>query len=111
MDWLQAPDYWLTRLVLERTLGLIYLVAFLVAAFQCRPLLGEKGLLPVPRFLKRVKFLEAPSLFHAHYSDALMLTVAWTGAVLSAIVIAGLVDLAPPLIAIGVWFALWALYL
>src|SRR5438034_1255925 len=40
MDWLQAPDYWLTRLVIERMLGLIYFVAFLVAANQFRPLLG-----------------------------------------------------------------------
>ncbi len=111
MDWLQAPDYWLTRLVLERALGVIYLVAFLVAAFQFRPLLGEKGLLPVPRFLKRVKFLEAPSVFHAHYSDALLLAVAWTGVGLSAAVIVGLVDVAPPVIAMVAWFALWALYL
>ncbi len=111
MDWLQAPDYWLTRLVLERALGVIYLVAFLVAAFQFRPLLGEKGLLPVPRFLQRVKFLEAPSLFHAHYSDPLLLVVAWTGVALSAVVLVGLVDVAPPAIAIVVWFALWALYL
>ena len=44
MDWLQAPDYWLARLVIERALGVIYTVAFLVAVNQFRPLLGEKGL-------------------------------------------------------------------
>src|SRR5436309_696696 len=48
MDWLQAPDYWLARLVIERALGVIYTVAFLVAVNQFRPLLGEKGLLPGP---------------------------------------------------------------
>src|SRR5207248_8751951 len=63
MDWLQASDYWLTRLVIERVLGVIYCVAFLVALNQFRPLLGEKGLLPVPLFLSRVSFLQAPSLF------------------------------------------------
>src|SRR5207245_1919889 len=62
MDWLQAPDCWLTRLVIERALGVIYFVAFLVAVNQFRPLLGEKGLLPVPLFLSRVSFLQAPSL-------------------------------------------------
>jgi len=43
MDWLQAPDYWLTRLVIERALGAVYLVAFLVAAFQFRPLLTSSS--------------------------------------------------------------------
>ena len=81
MDWLQAPDYWLTRLVIERALGVIYCVAFLVAANQFRPLLGERGLLPVPLFLGRVRFLQAPSLFHVRYSDRLLLGVAWTGVV------------------------------
>ncbi|TMD95635.1 MAG: lipase maturation factor family protein [Chloroflexi bacterium] len=110
MDWLQAPDYWLTRLVIERALGAVYLVAFLVAAFQFRPLLGAKGLLPVPRFLEHVKFLEAPSLFHIHYSDPVLLGVAWTGVVLSVLVVAGLPDIAPSWMAILMWFALWVLY-
>ena len=110
MDWLQAPDYWLTRLVIERALGAIYLVAFLVAAFQFRPLLGEKGLLPVPRFLRRVRFLEAPSLFHLHYSDRLLLVIAWTGVLLAVSVVVGLPEIAPASVAIVVWFALWMLY-
>jgi len=109
-DWLQAPDYWLTRLVLERALGAIYLVAFLVAAFQFRPLLGEHGLLPVPRFLRHVRFFDAPSVFHLHYSDRALLAVAWSGAVLSAAAVFGLPDVAPAWVAIAVWFALWALY-
>ena len=37
----------------ERALALVYLVAFLVAANQFVPLLGERGLLPVPRFVQR----------------------------------------------------------
>src|SRR5437868_8894883 len=110
MDWLQASDYLLTRLVIERALGVIYCVAFLVALNQFRPLLGERGLLPVPLFLSRVKFLQAPSLFHVRYSDRLLLGVAWTGVVLSVGVVVGLLDLAPPWISILVWFALWVLY-
>ena len=111
MDWLQAPDYWLARLVIERMLGLIYFAAFLVAANQFRPLLGERGLLPVPVFLTRVRFMEAPSLFHVRYSDPLLMAVAWGGMVLSLGVVVGLVDVAPQWVAIVVWFALWALYL
>src|SRR3989441_9855481 len=110
MDWLQAPDYWLTRLVIERALGVIYFVAFLVAVNQFRPLLGEKGLLPVPLFLRRVSFLQAPSLFHLRYSDRLLLGVAWSGVVLSLAVGAGLPDVAPAGVALLLWVALWVLY-
>jgi membrane protein implicated in regulation of membrane protease activity len=111
MDWLEAPDYWLTRLLIERALGVIYFVAFLVAANQFRPLLGERGLLPVPIFLSHVRFRHAPSLFHFGYSDARLLAVAWAGVVLSLVVVVGLLDVAPPLLSILIWFALWALYL
>src|SRR5437868_14841917 len=110
MDWLQASDYLLTRLVIERALGVIYCVAFLVALNQFRPLLGEKGLLPVPLFLSRVSFLQAPSLFHLRYSDRLLLGVAGSGLVLSLAVVAGLPDVAPAWLAILIWFALWVLY-
>ena len=111
MDWLQAPDYWLSRLVMERAMGFIYLVAFLVAVNQFRPLLGERGLQPAPLFLSRVSFLQAPSLFHLRYSDPLFLAVAWTGVVLSAAVVVGVPDAAPSWVAILTWFALWAMYL
>ena len=63
MDWLAAPDYWLTRFVFERVLGVIYFVAFLVTINQFRPLLGERGLLPAPEFIRAVPFRESPSLF------------------------------------------------
>jgi hypothetical protein len=111
VDWIQAPDYWLTRLVIERCLGAIYGVAFLVAALQFRPLLGEKGLLPVPAFLRRgVRFIDAPSLFHLHYSDAALLAVAWSGVVVSFGVVVGVLDVSPAWVSIPVWFVLWALY-
>src|SRR2546430_4863820 len=110
MDWLQASDYWLTRLVIERALGVIYCVAFLVALNQFRPLLGEKGLLPVPLFLSRVSFLQAPSLFHLRHSDRLLLGVAGSGLVLSLAVVAGLPDVAPAWPRILLWLAPWVRY-
>src|SRR2546430_2802160 len=110
MDWLQASDYWLTRLVIERALGVIYCVAFLVALNQSRPLLGEKGLRPGPLFLSGVSFPQALSLFHLRYSDRLLLGVAGSGLVLSLAVVAGLPDVAPAWLAILIWFALWVLY-
>jgi len=110
-DWLHAPDYWLSRLVITRGLGVIYLVAFLVALNQFRPLLGERGLLPAPRFLSRVTFRQAPSLFHLRYSDRLLTAAAALGIALSALIVVGLIDAAPLLVWMLVWFALWTLYL
>ena len=111
MSGLHAPDYWLSRLLFQRGLGAIYLIAFLVAVNQFRPLLGERGLLPAPRFLERVRFSQAPSLFHLHYSDRLLAVVAWAGVVLSVGVVLGLPDRTPVWLTMLVWFALWALYL
>src|SRR5437588_2057860 len=111
MDWVQAPDYWLSRLVIERGLAALYLIAFVVAFNQFRPLLGERGLLPAPDFLRLAPFSRTPSLFHLHYSDRMLAIVAVTGAVLAAAAVLGLVEAAPLWAFILAWFALWALYL
>ena len=111
MDWFSAPDYRLTRFVLERGIGLIYLIAFLVALNQFPALLGEHGLMPAPRFLRRVTFREYPSLFHLRYSDRLLRVVAWAGVVLSAVIVAGLPQSGPLWLPMLVWLALWVLYL
>ncbi len=110
MGWLQAPDYWLTRLVFERALAAIYVIAFLAALQQFPALLGERGLSPAPRFLAIANFWDAPSLFHWRYSDRLLRLVAWAGIVLSLAVLVGAVDLAPAWVSIPVWLAIWALY-
>ncbi len=111
MDWLAAPDHALARLVFQRALGLIYLDAFLIVLRQFRPLLGERGLLPVPRFVAVTPFRSAPSLFHWRYSDRILLVVAWSGIVLSIAVVAGATDLVPTPVAMLVWLVLWGLYL
>jgi hypothetical protein len=107
---LNALDSQLARFVIERGLGLIYLVAFVVAARQFVPLLGEHGLEPAPRFLRRVHFLQAPSLFHLRYSDGILRVVAWVGAVLAGSIVIGLPQQAPLPVTMLAWFALWALY-
>jgi len=111
MDWFSAPDYQLTRFALERGIGLIYLVAFVVALNQFPALLGERGLMPAPRFLRRVSFREFPSLFHLRYSDGLLRLVAWTGIVLSVLLVAGLPQRGPLWLPMLVWLGLWVLYL
>src|SRR3954468_17606907 len=110
-DWLHAEGYWLARFLLQRGLGLVYLIAFVVVLEQFRPLLGEDGLLPVPGFLARVSFRKAPSLFHFRYSDRLLVAVAVTGIVLSLAVVVGIPDRLPAPLTVAIWLALWALYL
>ncbi|MEW6472882.1 MAG: lipase maturation factor family protein [Actinomycetota bacterium] len=111
MDWFTAPDYWLSRLLVQRGLAGIYLVAFLVAVHQFRPLIGERGLLPVSRFMAAVPFRRSPSLFHFHCSDRFFAAVAWTGVVVSAAALAGVTERGPLWLSMAAWLLLWALYL
>ena len=109
--WLWAPGYWESRLVFTRALAAVYLIAFVAAAAQFRPLIGADGMLPVPRFAARVPFRRAPSLFQLHYSDRFFATCCWLGAALAAGGLAGGLDRAPVWGWMLAWAALWALYL
>ncbi|MCO5967605.1 lipase maturation factor family protein [Actinoallomurus soli] len=111
MEWLTDPGYWPGRLIFQRGLAAIYLLAFLCAVDQFRALAGERGLTPVPAYLRRVSFQRAPSLFHLHYSDRFLAAVSWAGAVLSAAVLGGAADVVPLGAATALWAVLWALYL
>jgi hypothetical protein len=103
--------YWLARWAFERALAVVYLIAFIAAIQQFTPLLGERGLLPVPRFIKRVPFRESPSIFYLHYSDTFLKVIAGIGAFLSVCVLAGWVQRGPLWLGAVVWFVLWAFYL
>lgn len=112
MDWLDAADYRLARWAIQRALGGVYLVAFLVAANQFRALAGARGLLPMGPFLERVPFRHAPSLFHwTGPSDRAISLAAWAGVGLSGLAVTGLADDFGLAFSIAVWAALWALYL
>jgi len=109
----RTSSYWLTRFVVLRLLGLVYLVAFLCLAEQLLPLLGSRCLLPIPLFLHHVAaqagsrgaaFLQVPSLFWLDASDGVLQAAAWTGVVLSIPVLLGFAN--------GLLMAvLWALYM
>ncbi|UGY95301.1 lipase maturation factor family protein [Streptomyces gobiensis] len=111
MEWFAAPEYWLSRLVFQRALAGVYLIAFVSAALQFRALLGTHGLTPVPDFLRWAAFRDSPSIFHFHYSDRFFAGIAWTGAVLAAAVLAGAADWVPLWASMLLWLVLWALYL
>ena len=101
----------MVRLLFERGLAAIYCIAFISALNQFPALLGERGLLPVRDFLERVRFRDAPSIFHWRYFDALLKTVAWIGIVLSAITVAGVTEMLPVAASVAIWLVMWALYL
>src|SRR5690349_12552295 len=107
------PTYWLTRFMILRMLGLIYAIAFLVAINQVLPLIGSHGLLPVNNYLQQIStwlgsdgagFRRLPSLFWFWHSDTALLTVAWTGFILSLVLLAGFAN--APMLTL-----LWLLYL
>ena len=109
-----APtSYWLTRFVILRLLGLVYLVAFWSLANQVLPLIGSHGLLPAASFLTRLEthfgsrldaFGRVPSVFWLGVGDATLTIGAWVGVALSLLVVLGFADAI-------VMAVLWALYL
>lgn len=108
---LYQADYWISRFIIQRGLGFIYLMAFLVAFNQFRPLLGENGLLPAPNFLSQTTFRQFPGLFQFHYSDRFFGWVAGAGIFLSLLALTGISDAGPLWVSMLIWFLLWALYM
>jgi hypothetical protein len=107
---MNGGSYWLGRLVITRAVGVVYLVAFVAVLRQFRALLGSHGLLPVPEFLRRTRYRDAPSLFHLWYSDGLVTASAVGGCALSVAILAGLVDRLPLWAWPLPWLVVWALY-
>ncbi len=93
-----ADTYWLTRFVILRWMGFVYVVAFYVAAKQLVPLVGANGLTPATLFFHAVAghfggswagFMTLPSLFWWNCSDTWLRVAPWIGVVISCVVLAG----------------------
>ncbi|HEY0133500.1 MAG TPA: hypothetical protein VGB85_05455, partial [Nannocystis sp.] len=93
-----APTYLLTRFVLLRVLGLVYLAAFLSALLQLVPLVGADGLTPAVDELAAHAdavggawsgFLERPTLFWLDCSDGALWGVSLAGVLLSCVLLLG----------------------
>jgi hypothetical protein len=110
MEWTDN-GYWLTRLIFHRALGVVYLVAFLCALNQFRPLLGERGILPVPVYVRSTPFRASPSLFYFMPKDWAFAGAAWMGIILSCLVIGGIATRYNSAVTAAVWAAIWVLYL
>jgi len=104
-------EFWVARLLLQRGLALTYLVAFLVAARQFRPLAGEDGLLPLSQYTGRYEFRQKPSLFYYLDSDRALAAGAWLGVGLATLALLGVPGRFGTPAYVLVWTAMWALYL
>jgi hypothetical protein len=105
------PGYWYSRFVFERGLAIIYLVAFVCAANQFVPLLGEHGLLPVTRFVRGVPFRASPSLFFFAPRDPIFQAAAWIGVIVSVAMLTALPQMLGTIASAIGWAVLWVLYL
>lgn len=111
LGWWSNADYDVARHVLQRGFGALYALAFWGALRQFRPLLGEHGIAPVPRFVARTHWRDGPSLFRLRYSDRLLAACCWSGVLLGASVVVGLPQAGPWWVPALVFLVLWWLYL
>ena len=111
MTWFGSETFLLTRTALQRGLALVFLIAFLNAVNQFKPLLGERGLLPVPQFVKEVSFRDSPSLFFLAPNDMAFTVAAWLGVLLSCAAVIGIADRYGTWLSMLVWAMLWVLYI
>ncbi|WP_378145020.1 lipase maturation factor family protein [Cnuibacter sp. UC19_7] len=109
--WFGAGDYEFARQMLQRGVAAIYVVAFLSTLAQFPALLGERGLLPVPRHLARGGAAGLPTIFRLYYSDRMLRAVCVVGTLIAASLVAGLPQLGPPWLPLIAFLSLWILYL
>lgn len=106
-----AAGYSLTKLLLQRGLALTYAIAFLTALNQFKPLLGEKGLLPVPQFIKQARFIDYPSLFHFWPKDWALSLFAAVGLIVAVLCLFGIPERFGTPTTMIAWGLMWLLYL
>jgi hypothetical protein len=108
-SWLgPARSYVLTRWLILRLLGVVYVFAFLGLVLQGLPLLGEHGLTPAGTYIARLEasgttFWDLPSVFLFGVSDTALWAWAFVGLVLAAALVLGYANL--PSLAV-----LWVIY-
>jgi len=109
LAWIGPPRrYTLTRWLILRLLGFVYVFAFLGLIFQGPPLFGEHGITPIGPYLDQLRaagngFLDVPSVLWWGSSDAAIVTWSVIGLVLAIALLAGYANL-PSLL------ALWVIY-
>ena len=108
---LGPPRFQLSRWLFLRLVGITYLLAFASLAPQLPGLVGENGLLPAAQHLERARdffgaaaYYQFPTLAWIAAGDTALLTLCWSGIVVSLLAAAGVAPI--------LTFALaWVLYL
>ncbi len=102
-----AESFFLTRWFFLRSLGLIYLIAFISLGLQVDGLFGSGGILPVHNFMTSVvghfgkhRYDLLPTVFWINSSDAALHAVWITGAISSVLLTIGL---CPVVAAVAAW--------
>ncbi|XP_032606899.2 lipase maturation factor 1 [Taeniopygia guttata] len=116
---LSPGTFWLTRIVLLRSIAFLYFVAFLVAFQQNKQLIGEKGLLPCRLYLQDIKkyFKGKVGLDALSYAPTLIWFLDWSAmdSTLDCLALAGLAGAAFVLLTgcanMVLMALLWLLYL
>jgi hypothetical protein len=111
LAWFDAWDYEFAREALQRGTAALFFVAFLSTMNQFPALLGEHGLLPVPRFLARYGRVAGPTLFRWRYSDRLLRVLCLVGMGIAASLVMGLPQLGPPWLPMIAFLSLWLMYM
>ncbi|MGE5185461.1 MAG: lipase maturation factor family protein [Acidobacteriota bacterium] len=101
--WLRPRDYVLTRWLVLRLLGVVYVFAFLGILFQALPLIGSHGLTPASAVVEHATFWQLPSVFVWDCSDTALMAWAYVGLALSIALVAGYANLPSLLV-------LWLIY-
>ncbi|HEX4682218.1 MAG TPA: hypothetical protein VH277_05885, partial [Gemmatimonadaceae bacterium] len=104
-------EYWYSRWLFERALAAVYLVAFTAVVLQFVPLLGERGLEPIGRWVAQVPFRSSPSVFYLFPKDTAFRVGGWLGVALSILALSSLPQRMGTWPAAAVWAVLWLLYL
>jgi predicted DCC family thiol-disulfide oxidoreductase YuxK len=107
----RRPTYFKSRDLFVRSLGAIYLIAFVSLWLQIDGLIGEQGILPVGQHLQFAReqlgseaFYLLPTLCWINSSDASLHFLCGAGAIISVLLMAGLA----PVLSLTL---LWVLYL
>ena len=107
-----APSYRVFGWIFPRALALIYIIAFASWSWQAEALTGEKGIMPVPKFLENAAayaqqegiaaWIQFPTVYWLGYSDAFAQGLFLGACIAAVLVMMGLLQ-GPLLLAL--WFA------
>src|SRR5690606_3239143 len=100
----------LARQVLQRGIAAVAFLAFLSTFIQFPALLGERGLLPIRRFLQTTYAKRQPTIFRWRYSDRMLRAICLGGMLVALTLVAAIPQLGPPWVPMLCFLAMWAAY-